>query len=102
HLLDCIVQTLIEGDINIGRPDLLLQLLPRDHFTGVLNQHGKYSKRLVLQLDLHAGLMQLSGLQVELKYAESDLVGDGGRRWHSGSVRQFRLPQGKDSVQAAT
>src|SRR5215469_7304940 len=72
YLLDCVVQPLIKGDINIRGPDSLAQLLPCNHLTWALNQECKNAKWLVLQLDLHALFTEFARLWVELKHAEPD------------------------------
>src|SRR5207302_1545808 len=75
HFLDRVVQALIKIDINVARPDSLPQLFSRNHLTCAFNQQRKHSKRLILQSDLDACLVQFTRLQVELKDAEVKNVG---------------------------
>jgi hypothetical protein len=82
YFFDRVVQALIKTDVHIGRPNSLPQLLPRDHLPGAVNQQRKHSKRLALQLDLDACLVQFARFQVELKYAEVNNIGGRTRALH--------------------
>jgi hypothetical protein len=42
---------MVEVDERIACPEFLLQLLPRNGFSGPLEQHGQNLKGLILELD---------------------------------------------------
>src|SRR4029077_11757460 len=54
----------------------------------------KDAKGQVLQLDLHTGPVQFARFQVELKYTESNSIGERSRRFHRSSGKA-RLPHKK-------
>src|ERR1700694_3879250 len=58
--LDCRVQTIVEIHESIGRPQRLLQFVPRNDLAGTLKQHTKYLERLVLEPDSDAVLPDLA------------------------------------------
>src|SRR5215472_12043794 len=53
-------------------PEPLLQFLPGDNFTRVLQQHEQDLKRLLLEFDPDARFAQLTGPGVEFKEPEAD------------------------------
>ena len=63
---------MVEIDEGVGRPELLLQLLPGDHIAGTLQQHGQNLEGLLLEFDPQPVPAQLAGVQVGLKGAEAD------------------------------
>src|SRR2546428_766632 len=66
------VQSDIEIDERVGRPELLLQLLARHHSSGALEQQPQNLKGLVRKPDLQAMPAQLARLRVELEDPEPE------------------------------
>ena len=66
-----VVQTLLEIDKSVCRPDLLLQLLPGDNLAGVVQQHLQDLHWLFLKFDLESVLAEFTGAKVGLKRPES-------------------------------
>jgi hypothetical protein len=60
ELHDSRIQAVIEVDEGIGRPEMLAQLLARDHLPGVLQQQEQNARRLFPQLDESAIAAQFS------------------------------------------
>ena len=52
-LVDGRVQASVEFHKGVGRPDLLLKLVPADQLAGILQQLREYQKGLLLQRDLY-------------------------------------------------
>jgi hypothetical protein len=63
----------IEVNIRPIAPEALLDLLPRDHFAGVLQQQCEQPEWLPLDPDSHSRLAQLAGLNIGLKESEAYL-----------------------------
>src|SRR5438445_700925 len=61
------VETVVEIDEGVVRPQFAVQVFARDHFAGTLEQHGKDSERLLLETDAGTVLAQLAGDEVYLK-----------------------------------
>ena len=81
-------QAVVEVDDRFRAPDLLLQFLPGDDFSGVAEQDGEQLERLALQLDADAALPQFTGPQVGFEHAKPDFS-----RIASGSVRAWNVQQ---------
>ena len=60
ELHDRSIQTVVEIDEGVGRPEMLAQLLARDHLPGVLQQQEQNARRLFAQLDDRAIAAQFS------------------------------------------
>jgi hypothetical protein len=72
-LVDCRAQTVVEVDYRFRSPDLLLQFLPGDDFSGVAEQDGEQPERLALEFDAYSTLSQLTGAKVGFEDAKTDL-----------------------------
>ena len=62
---------MVEVNERVGRPELLLQLFPRDHVACTLEQQSQHLKGLILQAQLHAAPAQFARAQVELEDSEA-------------------------------
>src|SRR6267378_676013 len=69
------IQAVIEIDERIGRPDLLPQVITRNHTPGIFQQHAENLKRLLLQTHSSAILAELSSGEVHLKDAKPQKPG---------------------------
>ncbi|MGC1904711.1 MAG: hypothetical protein WA715_12900 [Candidatus Acidiferrum sp.] len=75
QLLDCAVQTGIEVDKSVRRPEFFAELFARDHVTRVFQQERKHPEGLILQLQADAVLVHLARAQVHLEGAEARPTG---------------------------
>src|SRR5260370_39894601 len=75
---------MIEINKCIVGPKLLTQLLPRHHLAGSFEQQAENSKRLLLQPNPRAILVQLSGVQVGGKSSEPKCPSRAAECSHSG------------------
>src|SRR5215470_2937884 len=71
QFVDGRVQAVVEVDERIRGPVVVAQLFPGHHFAWPLQQDGKDVKRLFLQLDAHALLMQLTRAEIYLKRSKA-------------------------------
>jgi hypothetical protein len=78
QLPDCVVQSDIEIDERLGRPEMLPELLARDDFTWTGQQEPQNLKGLFRKPHLQAVSAQFTGLRVELEDAEADNSGGRG------------------------
>ena len=67
------IDTMIELDNRIVRPEAFPNLLARNHFPGRFEQHPEYLKGLILKPDPEAVFEQLGRPHIELKRAETDI-----------------------------
>src|SRR6476646_9865284 len=65
-----LVQSTIEVDERVGRPQPQPELLPSHHVTRVLEKRKEDLKRLVLQLHSGAPPAQFAGMRIERELAE--------------------------------
>jgi hypothetical protein len=70
--VDGFVNSPVEIDHDIARPQAFLQFFPRDDLTRTLNQRRQGLKGLLLQLYFDAALTQLAGSQIDLEIAEAE------------------------------
>src|ERR1051325_8775065 len=64
HLVDSFVQAVIEVDDRLA-PNFLAQFLPGDQLCRFFQQHRQDLKRLLLQPDAQAALLQLAGSKID-------------------------------------
>jgi hypothetical protein len=67
---------MIEVHKRVGGPKPAVQFLPRDDFTGMLEEHGQNLEWLFLKPDFDAIAAKLTGAQVGFKGSEADNVMD--------------------------
>src|SRR5215472_3209565 len=79
------IQPMIKINKRIFRPELGADLFACDQLSWLLQQHRQDLKWLVLQLDANAPLAQLTGIQIGLKWAESNHSRWLGRFLHGGA-----------------
>lgn len=87
-----IIQPLVEVNEGVGRPDLSLNFLTRDDFSGMLKENTKHLEWLVLQFYPDAVFTNLTRPQFNFKRSESDNPA----RWMCVSHRnatQLQLPE---------
>src|ERR1700693_1820841 len=60
HLADGAVDCVVEIDKSVAVPELLLDLFPRDHFAGALDQEAENLEWLLLNFDANAALPQFA------------------------------------------
>ena len=75
QLLDGAVQTGIEVNKSVCRPEFLTEFLARNYVAGMLEQKREYLEGLVLKLQADAVLVQLARTQVDFEGAEARLAG---------------------------
>ena len=69
-LRDAVIQSVLEVDEGLAAPYRLLELGPRDHLAGALNQVGKHACRLRLEAHDRAAAPQLARCRVEFELPE--------------------------------
>jgi hypothetical protein len=74
--LDGGVQAMIEIYKRVGGPKPAAQFLPRNDFTGTLEEHGQNPERLLLKPDFDAIAAKLTGAKVGFKGSEADDIMD--------------------------
>ena len=62
---------MLEIDKRVARPELLLQFLTGDQFTGMIQEHLQDGQRLTLEANPHPLLAQFPRVRVELERAET-------------------------------
>jgi len=87
NLLDASVDSLVELDVNVGRPDVLPDRVPRDRLVRARDQQGQQAQRLGLQPTIRTRAAQFSPPGIELEHAEtvSAPLGCGRSRGHAPS-----------------
>ena len=70
HLADGAVDCIVEIDKGVGVPELFLDLFPRDHFAGALDQEGQDLEWLLLNFDADAALSQFARLKIQFEHSE--------------------------------
>ena len=70
--LDRVIQSLIEINERVSRPDSPSELLPRDDLARMFQQHLQKMEGLLLELYLDALLAQLPGTQIHFEHAEAN------------------------------
>jgi hypothetical protein len=71
QLLDSAVQTVVEINKGVLRPQESPELFPGYEFSGAIQQDGQDLQRLILNADAHSRLAQLTSAEVNLKIAEA-------------------------------
>jgi hypothetical protein len=74
----------------IGWPELLLDLLPRHHFAGPLDERGKNLEGSFLELYFLAPLPHFTASEVDLKFSDPDAHGCCCWYLHGGARPAFR------------
>ena len=64
--LDRGVQAVIEGNIGVRRPELLLNFFARNELAGALKQQGQYLEGLVLQANLQPAFCEYALANISL------------------------------------
>ena len=70
-LADGGVDPLFEVDVRLAAPQLLLDLLARDHLAGAADEEQQQARRLMGEAEDESGAAQLPGLGVELERSEA-------------------------------
>src|SRR4029077_12568862 len=71
QFVDRRVQTVVEVDKRVGRPDAGTKLVPGYYFARVMEQDVENAKRLFLQLHPQTLLMKFPGTQVKLESSKT-------------------------------
>ena len=71
-MIDCLVQTAIEIDKRVGRPELFLEFFARYDFAWVCQQEQEDLERLVPKFDPQALLAQFAREQVDFEHTKAD------------------------------
>jgi hypothetical protein len=71
-VIDCLVQTAIEIDKCVGRPELFLEFAARYYFARVCQQEQENLERLVPEFDLQTLLAQFARTQIDFEYPKAD------------------------------
>jgi hypothetical protein len=69
--IDGVIQTVVEINERVVRPELLAEFIACDHVAGMFQQHGQNLKRLVLQPDSPAVLEEFSCAEIDFKRPEA-------------------------------
>jgi hypothetical protein len=71
-VIDCLVQTAIEIDKRVGRPELFLEFVARYNFARVCQQEQENLERLVPESDLQTLPAQFARMQIDFEYTKAD------------------------------
>jgi hypothetical protein len=66
-----IMQTMVEIDESVGRPNLGAQLLASDHIAGAIQNSGQHLQRLALQAQPYTVFPQLTGANIQFEVFEA-------------------------------
>jgi len=69
------IDTFVEFDDGVIRPELLANFFAEHYFTGMLQQHHQYLYGLLAQPDANAVLSQFAGADFELEGAKAVAAG---------------------------
>src|SRR3954454_17790439 len=72
QLIDGLVQTALEINEGVFRPELPAEFVPGYHFAGALQQKDQRLERLFLKIDSRALTAQLAGAGIDFERAETD------------------------------
>ena len=75
----------------VGGPELLLNLLPRHHFAGPLDERSKNLERPFLKLYLLASVPHLTASEINFEFSDPDAHGCSSWYLHGGARPAFRL-----------